>query len=85
MHQHYYQTTSQVISDTIIDEMFAKLDSDGGGTLDMGEITALLVANGVHMSIEQVANMFAEALRMDKLEHYKKQIFNLSGNVYSES
>lgn len=32
--------------------MFAKLDSDGGGLLDMGEITALFKENGIHMTIE---------------------------------
>jgi len=32
--------------------MFAKLDADGGGTLDMREITALLVENGIHMTVE---------------------------------
>lgn len=74
MHQHYYKTTSQVQSDTIIDSMFAKLDADGGGTLDMGEITALLVENGIHMTVEQVADMFGEAKRMELLNKYRKLV-----------
>ena len=37
-HQHYYKTGAEVKSDRIIDDMFAKLDGDGGGTLDCGEI-----------------------------------------------
>jgi Ca2+-binding EF-hand superfamily protein len=41
--------------------MFAKLDEDGGGTLDCDEIAALFKENGIHMSAEQVANMFGEA------------------------
>ena len=74
MHQHYYQTTSQLQSDTIIDSMFAKLDADGGGTLDMREITALLVENGIHMTVEQVADMFGEAKRMELLNKYRKLV-----------
>jgi hypothetical protein len=54
--------------------MFAKLDADGGGTLDMGEITALLVENGIHMSVEQVADMFGEAKRMELLNKYRKMV-----------
>jgi Ca2+-binding EF-hand superfamily protein len=41
--------------------MFAKLDADGGGTLDCGEITSLFSENGINMTQEQVANMFSEA------------------------
>lgn len=41
-----------------IDEMFDALDEDGGGTLDVGEITALFKENGIHMSEEEVADMF---------------------------
>jgi Ca2+-binding EF-hand superfamily protein len=41
--------------------MFQKLDADGGGTLDCGEIAALFNENGINMSIDQVANMFGEA------------------------
>jgi len=36
----------------IIDEMFDKLDADGGGTLDMSEITAVFKNNGVPMTME---------------------------------
>jgi hypothetical protein len=32
--------------------MFLKLDEDGGGTLDCGEITSLFAKNGIHMSVE---------------------------------
>lgn len=60
-HNHYYQTSNEVKADNIIDDMFSKLDEDGGGTLDCGEITALFKENGIHMSIDQVANMFGEA------------------------
>jgi Ca2+-binding EF-hand superfamily protein len=41
--------------------MFDKLDADGGGTLDMGEITSLFKENGIHMTEAEVANMFANA------------------------
>jgi hypothetical protein len=54
--------------------MFAKLDADGGGTLDNGEITALFRQNGIHMSEEQVANMFGEAARMERLNLYRKKV-----------
>lgn len=30
--------------------MFLKLDADGGGTLDIEEITALFIENGIMMS-----------------------------------
>lgn len=43
--------------------MFKRLDQDGGGSLDCGEITTLFKENGIHMSEEQVANMFGEAQR----------------------
>jgi hypothetical protein len=45
--------------------MFLTLDEDGSNTLDMGEITKLFKDNGIHMSIEEVSSMFAEA----KLNH----------------
>ena len=49
-HTHYYRTGAEVQADNIIDDMFQKLDADGGGTLDVGEITALFKENGIHMS-----------------------------------
>lgn len=38
-----------------------KLDSDGGGTLSIGEITSLFKENGILMSEAEVADMFANA------------------------
>ena len=61
-------------ADNIIDDMFSKLDEDGGGTLDCGEITALFKENGIHMSIDQVANMFGEAQRMNACAKYRKSL-----------
>ena len=43
--------------------MFAKLDLDGGGTLDMVEIATLFKENSIPMSVQQVADMFAESKR----------------------
>jgi Ca2+-binding EF-hand superfamily protein len=60
-HSHYYNTGAEVKSNNIIDDMFEKLDQDGGGTLDCGEITSLFIENGINMTMEQVANMFGEA------------------------
>ena len=54
--------------------MFQKLDQDGGGTLDCGEITSLFIENGINMTIEQVANMFGEAQREDACAIYRKQV-----------
>lgn len=54
--------------------MFEKLDADGGGTLDFGEITALFKQNGIHMTEEAIANMFGEAARLHKLSQYRKMI-----------
>lgn len=51
-HSHYVYTGAEVKADTIIDDMFDKLDADGGGTLDIGEITALFKQNGIHMTTE---------------------------------
>jgi Ca2+-binding EF-hand superfamily protein len=48
--QHYYQTASQVQSDNYVDEMFRKLDSDGGGTLSVNEIHSMFVENGINMT-----------------------------------
>ena len=70
----YYFTGAEVKADNIIDDMFEKLDADGGGTLDNGEITALFKQNGIHMTEEQVANMFGEAARMERLNKYRKQV-----------
>ena len=75
-HSHYYNTAAEVKSDNIIDDMFSRLDADGGGSLDCGEITALFKENGIHMTAEQVANMFGEAQREDNLAEYRKQIQN---------
>lgn len=52
--------------------MFSKLDEDGGGTLDCGEIQSLFVQNGIHMTVEEVANMFGEATRMDASAKFRK-------------
>ena len=61
-----------MFSDKLIDDMFARLDSDGGGTLDMNEITALLKENNIIMEVQQVANMFAEAQRKDLVSKHLK-------------
>jgi Ca2+-binding EF-hand superfamily protein len=47
--------------------MFDKLDADGGGTLSIDEITALFVENDIHMSEQEVADLFANAIRSDLL------------------
>jgi Ca2+-binding EF-hand superfamily protein len=52
--------------------MFSKLDEDGGGTLDCGEIQSLFVQNGIHMTVEEVASMFGEATRMDAGAKFRK-------------
>ena len=61
-------TAGQIKTYSQIDEMFLKLDEDGSNTLSMSEITALFDENGIKMTIEQVAKMFAGAQRM----HLKK-------------
>jgi hypothetical protein len=83
-HLHYSQTNSEVKNDKIIDEMFARLDSDGGGTLDMGEITAIFKTNGVPMTMEQVADMFGEANRMELVERYRKMVISGAGYKMSK-
>lgn len=62
-HQHYQATGAETKSDRIVDDMFNRLDEDGGGTLDCSEITSLFKKNQIEMSKEQVANMFGEASR----------------------
>jgi len=52
--------------------MFQRLDADGGGTLDIGEITALFIENGINMTAEQVAQMFGEANRQNEAASYRK-------------
>jgi Ca2+-binding EF-hand superfamily protein len=54
--------------------MFKELDLDGGGTLSIGEITSLFIANGIHMSEAEVADMFANALRMHKIHKYRSDM-----------
>jgi Ca2+-binding EF-hand superfamily protein len=44
--------------------MFKILDADGGGTLDMDEITALFAEAGIYATKEEVADIFANAMRM---------------------
>ncbi len=73
-HPHYHNTSAEVKSNKIVDDMFQKLDEDGGGTLDCAEITALFRENGINMTIQQVANMFGEAFRMDAANSYRKCI-----------
>jgi Ca2+-binding EF-hand superfamily protein len=55
-----------------VDDMFKRLDTDGGGTLDCEEIASLLNANGINMNIAQVAKMFGEANRMNALYKLRK-------------
>ena len=73
-HSHYCNTSSEVKSNKIVDDMFGKLDKDFSGSLDFAEITALFKENGINMTKEQVANMFAEAFRMDAISNYRKSI-----------
>ena len=54
--------------------MFRRLDADGGGTLDIGEITALFIENGINMTAEQVAIMFGEANRQNEAASYRKYV-----------
>jgi len=61
--------------------MFRILDTDGGGTLDCAEITALFKENGIHMTAEQVANMFGEAQRNESVDKQRKCILD---GVYSK-
>lgn len=81
-HAHYYNTAAEVKSNQIIDDMFNRLDADGGGSLDCSEITALFKENGIHMSQEQVANMFGEAQREDNVARFRKTV---QGGLYSRS
>lgn len=53
--------------------MFQKLDADGGGTLSIQEITSLFIENGIHMSREEVADMFANAQRKHMVTKHRKQ------------
>ena len=48
---HYKKSSQEIKAETMIDNMFDKLDADGGGTLDMGEITTLFQKNGIMMSM----------------------------------
>ena len=57
-----------------IEEMFKKLDEDGGGTLSIDEITSLFEANGILMSPEEVADMFANASLHHLQTEHRKQI-----------
>ena len=70
----YHSTASQVRSDAVIDDMFSKLDEDGGGTLDCQEINALFQRNGIHMGVDAVANMFGEAQRRDSYQSYRQKM-----------
>lgn len=63
-------------ADRIIDDMFTKLDQDGSMSLDCGEIERLFCNNGIHMSKEQIADMFGEAKRLDNLSEYRKNMQN---------
>lgn len=71
---HYHQTAAQVTSDKHIDQMFDKLDQDGGGTLSVDEITSLFCENGITMSEAQVADMFAEAMRSHNTQLHRQQV-----------
>jgi Ca2+-binding EF-hand superfamily protein len=50
--RYYYATGAETKSDMIVDDMFSRLDEDGGGTLDCGEIASLFKENGIDMTIE---------------------------------
>jgi len=54
--------------------MFQKLDADGGGTLSIDEIKSLFVENGINMTKDAVAEMFANAIRMDLTEKRRQQL-----------
>ena len=66
-------TAGQIKTISQIDEMFLKLDEDGSNTLSMSEITALFDENGIKMTIEQIATMFAGAQRMHLKTQFLKQ------------
>ena len=71
---HYKHTASQVQQESYIDQMFQKLDADGGGTLSIDEIKSLFVENGINMTKDAVAEMFANAIRMDLTEKRRQQL-----------
>lgn len=53
--------------------MFEKLDSDGGGTLSVDEIHSMFVENGINMTKNDVADMFANAQRVNSLKEQLRQ------------
>ena len=57
-----------------IEEMFDKLDEDGGGTLSIEERTSLFKENGILMSEAEVADMFANAKRMHLVGIFKRDM-----------
>lgn len=61
--KNYFQTDLEMMTDDRISEMFAVMDLDGGGTVSVGEVTALFKSAGIDSSMEEIADMFAEAQR----------------------
>ena len=46
--------------------MFDKLDADGSNGIDMDEMTDLFIENGLHMSKQDIAEMFSIVTKINK-------------------
>jgi len=64
----YYRSVGEISSDKQLEEMFAKLDTDGSNAISIPEIKELFLENGIEMTREEVAEMFSIVKRInDKL------------------
>ena len=64
--EKYYKAQTKIRGDAQIAEMFDKLDADGSGGIDMDEMTDLFIENGLHMSKEDIAEMFSIVTKINK-------------------
>ena len=65
--------------------MFKILDADGGGTLDMDEITALFAEAGIYATKEEVADIFANAMRMQNVDSHVSWLLKKSSKLEKPS
>ena len=70
----YYKRTAEIQANRQIEEMFAKLDTDGSNSISMDEMQELFLENGINMTRVEVAEMFSIVKKINDEEWLNKSV-----------
>ena len=72
LEDRYYKRTAEIQANRQIEEMFAKLDTDGSNSISMDEMQELFRENGINMTRPEVAEMFSIVKKINDEEWLNK-------------